>query len=520
MNAINGFGNYALPVETPFSAMQCAAKVEKVATALFFGMLTAASFLLIPFSLPLTLISLAAFSLLTIRAGLAAAGVFNRAPPIQLYPTIALSALPKLGELSPLPCSGFPTQDGIDSQKWKLELIRTAKHNIVLSGCYCGGQIFDETLELICERLKALPDLTVSILSSEIFITNENQKRIDALRAEFGARFSCVKTPEVFPHTSPVTGRLAMCCNHTKGLIIDYGAYFMLGGSGIHNGWSDQPGHTAPKEALGTKTLYDKLFGAKAFRDMDFVFRSPLNGTGTRLYVEFQTLIERFRHLTEGKTAPPGPLWPNTVDTPCPLFDAHPQRTENLRVACFATGPEQTENAFYREMIAQTHAAQESIVIGHMYFHPPKELCDALIEAANRGVRIILTTNKLMVKSPGAHIFFAELSRHKAHSLFQGRPNPHIEVYEHSVPHTTYHKKAIVFDGKVSLVGSSNIGRKSLDGSDYESNLKIESESFAKQLLASLTTDRAQAEKIAHPEKLPWRTHLCFPLQNLAIPFL
>lgn len=520
MNAIHGFGEYTLPQGKTFPQMQCAQKAQKIAIALLFGVLTFASVLIIPISIPIAIIGIAAFSYLTIKSILAAIGLYYRTPPLNhLYPPGALQQISPLNEISNIPCTGFPTEDSKDSQKWKLELIRSAQHDIVLSGCYCGGEHFDETLDLINERMRALPNLCTSIIASQLFITKENQKRIQSLTQEFGPRFSCIATPEVFPYTSPVTGRFATTTNHTKALIIDYGAYFMTGGTGIHDSWTKHTGAYNPGGRCFNQNLYDNLLGARSYRDMDFVLHSELNGVGTRLYVEFIKLIEQFRYRKTGQFHSPPPL-PETVDTLCPLFEANPQKIENLKIACYVSGPEQQDNAFLKELIFQTDQAQESIVFDHMYFHPMPEFLDALIRASNRGVHITIVTNKLFASSPGSHMFFAELSRHRVRALFQGRPNPNIEFFEYSIPYSTLHKKNIIFDRKISFGGSTNIGQKSLGGTDYEDNFKIESEAFAAALLQSIELDKALCQKVVHPERLPVQTCLCLPIQLLATPYL
>lgn len=499
-----GFGDYILPQGKTFDQMQLVAKVQKIALAVIFSLLTIASIVLATISLPLGLLATGTCGYFTVQSILSAIGIFHRSRPMNdLFPKEVLSSLPPLGQVSPKPHSGFATSDGVESQEWKLNLIRAAKHHIFISGCYCGGQAFNNALHLIRERMRGT-ELKASILCSDWFITTENKKLIAELQNEFPNRFSCVITPEVFPFTSP-TGQFALTTNHTKALVIDYGAAFMTGGSGMVNDWAKQTGKKEPVQFESHGMISDLLMKMRAFRDMDFVFQSPeLNGIGTRFYVEMMKLFERFRG---SKETPPLP--PQRVEINLPM----PRRVEQIKLAAYATGPDNRDTSFLKEIIAQIKNAKTSITIAHMYFHPTKEMLAALQEASQRGVKITLITNKRTVISPGTHLSFADLSRYYAKLI------PNLELYEFKVPYTTYHKKVIVIDGAISLIGSTNIGMKSLQAVDYEFNLKVESEPFAVSIATLLEADKELCKKNQY-RNISVKTRLFSNIQSLCTPFL
>lgn len=507
-----GFGGYVLPQGKTFPQVQTAAKIKQIAAAVFTTLLIAASCALpLLFALPCIVL----FSVLAVRAALAAAGVFKRAPPMQtLFPPETLAALPPLGALSDTPCSGFPALDGPDAHRWKLELVRAAQRSIVLSGCYCGGKPFQQLLDLVQERMGLLPDLTFTMTCSEIYMTRADKKRVAELSRKFGNRFSCVYTPEAFPTLSP-ENRSRITCQHTKALVIDYGAYFMLGGTGIVAPWTEQTGTAPPPKHGEPFDFFIRLTGPRAFRDMDFVFRSGPNGQGARLYTEMTQLIERMRYRKSKEIRPPEP--PQPVNTQIPLFDESPLKTEGLRTALYASGPEQHGNEFHEALVAAIEHAEESVAINHMYFHPTPRLLKALTEAAKRGVRITLLTNRLDLKSPLLHSGYTELSRSAASKLPE---DANVELYEYAVPHSTLHKKAIVIDGRTTFLGSSNLGRKSLESADYEINLKVESAPFAAAVLQSIEADKPLCRKAGHHASLPLKSRLLAPLQSLCIPIL
>ncbi len=504
-----GFGDYSIPHGRTFDQHQTCSKVQKVFFTLFYALLATLSFVLIPVSMPLALVGAATFSYLTLKTLLTLVGTFFRSPPTgPLFPKEVEAAIPALNKLAGQACSGFATQNGVESQEWKLNLIRSARHNIFISGCYCGGNDFDQTLDLIAERMRLVPCLTASILASNVFITTENKKRIEEMRQEFKERFICTVKLEVFPYTSPTTEEFSLSTNHTKALVIDYGAAFMVGGSGIVSPWSKQKGEFTTEQIESHGFLYDCLSQVKAYRDMDFVFQSPLNGIGTRLYMEMNKLLHRFSPIS------PQTQWPAQME-PLPM----PRQIPDLKIAAYATGPEHPTTAFLDDILQAVNRSQKSILIGHMYFHPPKKLLKALIDASNRGVQITLLTNKLGSRSPGLHLTYAELSRYYAKLLFEGRRKANVEHYEYDIPYTTYHKKVIIIDGKTTFNGSGNIGKKSLDCSDYEIDLRVESERFAAATTQILEQDKRLCQRDDDPN-ISLKTRIYSTFQSALTPFL
>ncbi len=519
-----GFGEYPLSKGKTFAQMQTAAKLNRIALAVLLGVVAICSVAIAAVSITWAVSSAMVASFMMIKQIISTFGVANRAPPTnELFPAEKVALLPALGSACSIPCSGIPTKDGPDSLSWKEELIRSARKSIVLSGCYCGGRVFDSTLDLIKTQMETYPELTCSILSSDVYITEENQTRIMALKEQFDARFSCVVSPELFPYSSPVTGDFSISSNHTKVLVIDYGSYFMVGGTGLVSSFAEQKGVSEPEniepKSSWFETAVDSLFKMRAFRDMDFVFRSEINGIGTKIYVEMSKLIERMRHLQVKEMHVPNSDWPVAAERTCSRFENMETRQDDLRVSCYTSGPESEGNLFFEEMIAEIDAATTSIVIDHLYFQPPERLFDALVRASNRNVQITVLTNKNGSKSPGSHALYTERSRYYARSLFEGRPKANIELFEYDVPYTSLHKKLVVIDGKKCLLGSANMGKKSLENLDYEINLKIDSEGFAEEVIKSIEEDKEICIRV--PDEEAYKTSLMMdilaPIQSISM---
>ncbi len=394
-------------------------------------------------------------------------------------------------------CEMLVCEDTMESFEWKKKLIAAAEHNIVLSGNYCGGKTFDEVLDLIYIRMQKKPHLKVIIISSDKFITHDNQERINRLEQHFSDRFQFVESPDIY-HINP---GVKQTTNHTKSLAIDFGKYFMLGGSGLEDkyalakGLGDRGDQQASKVGgiLG-------WFLPRGFRDQDFVFHCcKKRGIGKRVYIESIKLALRWEGLSKlkafgtdvdlahdfkacssvAKSLLLDETSQNVKQRPMPTtsikeFHSSKKRHAKCLTKVYCTGPEHGFNPFEKEIIKRFNNAEKRIVIDHMYFHPTKGVMKALIEAANRGVKITIITNGYNEKtSPKGHQFFGPRNRYNYCELknaLKGKQKNNVSVYEFKVRKTTLHKKVIVVDDYI-ISGSSNLGYKSLvTMSDHEMN--------------------------------------------------
>lgn len=188
-------------------------------------------------------------------------------------------------------------------------------------------------------------------------------------------------------------------------------------------------------------------------------------------------------------------------------FDKSKEVAHDVSMRVFATGPEHRKSPFLEEMIKAVDGAKREIYIDHMYFHPEKELMDALVRAANRGVKIKVITNGFDKKnSPKAHQAFGPRNQWNTRWLYrhvdpENREN--IEVYEFAPMQTTLHKKAMVVDRETVFAGSSNMGYKSLETmSDHELNFRAKSKTLAERTIRVFDEDKDHSNRVENPEKI------------------
>jgi cardiolipin synthase len=119
-------------------------------------------------------------------------------------------------------------------------------------------------------------------------------------------------------------------------------------------------------------------------------------------------------------------------------------------------------------------SAKDEIIIANAYFLPGGEFRHALVDAAGRGVRVVLLLQ-------GRVEYF--LQHYAARALYGNFLDAGIEIYEYGK--SFLHAKVAVIDGHWSTVGSSNIDPFSLLLS-REANVVVDDKGFGASLTASL----------------------------------
>ncbi|MBX3720149.1 MAG: hypothetical protein KF898_10920 [Parachlamydiales bacterium] len=167
----------------------------------------------------------------------------------------------------------LPTMHCAHTSDWRKKLIQAAEHNIVISGNYCGQHAFDEILELIREKLEGNPNLKVVIISSPNFVKNDrkknirNQALVQELKARFPTQFSVVYSHDVWLLGGEDGYKKST--NHTKYLGIDWGRYYIMGGSAIKDNFNMSGVDNifdilSPEENAGWNLLCERLADLKA----------------------------------------------------------------------------------------------------------------------------------------------------------------------------------------------------------------------------------------------------------------
>lgn len=528
-----GFGEHVNPVKDPKQIEQ-AHRIYKIALYVLFAVIAVAAIALsVAFPLfPIVAIPfvIGASALLAVSAAFVAKAYLSYVAKKDAYVGITNdfkvahepTALGRNDQCDIMPCA-----DGVVTFEWKKKLIESAQHNIVLSGSYCGGNSFDEILDLMRQQLNKKPNLKILVLNAAKFSNKSNKARVAAMIRDYPNRFQMALSPDVWM----LNPSLKRSTNHAKILSIDYGSYFIIGGSSLEDKYAYTRGNGEPdvKPMIPIKGLLSKIV-ASSFRDQDFVFgNNTQNGLGKRVYLEALKLVWRWNSLKQAgsgwvhdnlhdltaNNSVIGRLLQEQVDgkdnvNPPPatvIPDFKPISTKaNTKIFCM--GPEHIENPYEAELIKQFEDAKIRIVINHLYFHPTEKVMNALVNAANRGVKIFIETNGYNCdSSPLSHKLFGLRNRYNAATLLK-RVEPkykmNVDVREYNVPSVTLHNKIVVVDDFL-IAGSGNIGYKSLvTMSDHEIICVINDKALADDAVQKTLLDGkpAYSRKMRNPEKI------------------
>jgi cardiolipin synthase len=146
----------------------------------------------------------------------------------------------------------------------------------------------------------------------------------------------------------------------------------------------------------------------------------------------------------------------------------------------------------YRKAIAE---ARHTVVIANAYFLPGAKLRRALVNAAQRGVRVQLLLQ-------GRYEYFMQY--HAVRPLYGALLDAGVEIYEYQ--HSFLHAKVAVVDGHWATVGSSNLDPLSLQLA-REANVVVDNMPFAHDLQARLRATIQQFGLPVQPKRYasrPW----------------
>ena len=139
----------------------------------------------------------------------------------------------------------------------------------------------------------------------------------------------------------------------------------------------------------------------------------------------------------------------------------------------------------YLEAIDRAH---KHIYLTHAYFVPDRALRTHLAESARRGVDV-----QVILPKESNHVTADWLARRHFYELLEAG----VRIFRYK--HIMIHSKTATVDGVWSTVGTANIDRLSLLG-NYEVNLEVYSENFAKQMERMFELDKSNSEELTLEE--------------------
>ncbi|MCA0921506.1 cardiolipin synthase [Pseudooceanicola nanhaiensis] len=147
-------------------------------------------------------------------------------------------------------------------------------------------------------------------------------------------------------------------------------------------------------------------------------------------------------------------------------------REPGITAQVIGTGPTVRPTAMPEVFEALMHGAREELVLTTPYYVPTEPMQSALCSAARRGVRTILVLperNDSFVVAAASRSYYVDL-------LKAG-----VQIYEYT--EGLLHAKSLTLDGRIALIGSANLDRRSFE-LNYENNILLEDRGVTAQLRA------------------------------------
>jgi cardiolipin synthase len=314
-----------------------------------------------------------------------------------------------------------------------LDTISRAQRCInLLTFVYWRGEIAEQVADCLAERARAGVEVNVLL---DAFGTSQMDGRLLAEMVDAGA------TVARFRPFKPYTMGRWNNRTHRKILVAD-GSVGMIGGVGIAKEWTgnaQDPDHWRDTHLRVCGPIVRGLQGAFA--------ENWLEATGDVL------------------------VGPDHLPELRPGADAGAMQLVRSSAGVGDTNAE----ALYFLAIA---SARESIDLTAAYFAPRPAFVEALVDAAQRGVRV-------RVLVPGVHTD-EPLVRRAGHAVYQRLLDAGARIWEYGP--TMLHAKSLTVDGAWSSVGSVNFDNRSFQLND-EATLCVQSEQFAGDLTRLFESD-------------------------------
>jgi len=346
-----------------------------------------------------------------------------------------------------------------------LHAIRAARRSITYAQyLYKTGPIAYELAEAFAERCRA--GVPVKILIDD-HGGSEMPQDIPKLWREAGCDLQWFRRIRLFQFITPWELLAYNYRNHRRILVVD-GEIGFTGGHGVSDTWT------------GDGKTQDH------WRETDVKVEGPI-------VQQLQAAFAESWRETTGELLGDDPYFPTL------------QRRGNVYAQVVKSSPFGGSHGSYMLFLLSVASAKSRIYITNPYFLPDERITQALLDAAARGVRVVVLT-------PGKidWMLVYRASRRGLGSLLRGG----VEIYEYQP--ALLHAKTMVVDGVWALVGTTNLDNRSF-ALNKEINLVMHDAAIAAQLERVFHEDLERSIKLTYEawQERPWREKL---LELVTIP--
>ncbi|MBF5050899.1 Uncharacterized protein CLAVI_000521 [Candidatus Clavichlamydia salmonicola] len=414
-------------------------------------------------------------------------------------------------------------QNSMEMYDQVCSLVSKAEVRIDMALCFTGGEYFRNLLSIVEKRMTENLKVSCFILYDLILMNPEDKEKLQLLEEKFSNRLeSVISDSAAMPFPSMNVYR-----SHVKMIIVD-GKYCAFGGTNIEDRGCSEGSYTPLHMNLETTEALNLCERPLGNRDQDIVCRGPISQLLSETFHLYFAQWKKYASTRFFQKDPEDQI-KNTLFTTIPLENAcsddhFDQRSdliavESSKLKVLFGGPHQVwiKNPIHQEYIKLINEADSSIRIASLFFMPNAVLKEALMAAANRGVRIEIITNGCDQGSAGINQFFSWGNRIAYFPMFYGKgfnlwqkatvkgisPLPNVFIFEYAVPFVELHKKVMIIDQKILAIGSYNIAQRSYSY-DYEICAFIDSPGVAANALKIFEQDKTLSRPISSQQSYEW----------------
>lgn len=266
--------------------------------------------------------------------------------------------------------------------------------------------------------------------------------------------------------------------------------FVFIGGRNVHDGfvYVKTPDHSAFPELIqyGNKKESDEGFAP--WRDYEMRIRSK--NLASEIATHYMALWNRDSQSFYVRSINQNIVTSRSVDPK--YFE---KSKEIALVRHFISIPFKDDDALEKLYIDIFDSAEKTIRLSTPYFRPTKKLGEAMARAVERGVDVTLIT-RIDLSGDTAAIILSEVNKEGINRFLNK-----IKIYEYTEPGVILHSKVILIDGKMSIIGSVNLNKRSFVH-DMESGVIVYNPEYNKKMNSILDLYYQQAREVTEKQKI------------------
>ncbi|MGZ3789151.1 MAG: phospholipase D-like domain-containing protein [Bacteriovorax sp.] len=269
---------------------------------------------------------------------------------------------------------------------------------------------------------------------------------------------------------------------------IDNVAY--IGGRNIHDGFvfMKTPDHSSVPDLIQYGDAKNSDEGYAPWRDFEMRVRSK--AFAEQIASHYMTAWQRdsqsfYVRSINQNFATKTPADPKYFD----------RAADSALVRHFVSLPYKDGEALEKLYVDLFDSAEKSVRLSTPYFRPTKKLGEAMARAVARGVDISLIT-RIDLSGDTADIILGDVNKEGINRFLNK-----IKIFEYTEPGVILHSKIVLIDGKLSIIGSVNLNKRSFVH-DMENGIMIYSPAYNQKMNQIMDTYKNLTREVTEKQRV------------------